>query len=580
MDKGAHFHRCDFQAHTPRDANWVGERPLTEQDREAYADALVAACRSRDLHAIAITDHHDFELVPYIRDAAAREVDRDGEALAVTKRLVVFPGLELTLGVPCQALLLLDADFPTDRLAVVLDALAIDPVSPARQALGSVTRLDHINSLKALYEQLDAHSWLRGLYIVLPNVTDGGHGTLMRSGMQGKYKEMPCCGGYLDGLITAVGEGNRRKFDGLDPNWGNKRLALFQTSDSRRADFANLGEHSTRVKWARPTAEAIRQACLAEESRISHLRPELPSTCITRVSISNSSFMGPIELEMNRQYNAIIGGRGTGKSTCLEYLRWALCDQAVEAKENYEIPDHAARRKRLISETLAPFDAHVDVHFLVNELPHLVRRYASSGDVVMRVGNGELEPATHADVRSLLPVVAYSQKQLSSVAVRLDELYRFVTAPIAKQLDDIAAEIETHANLIHKNYAALLRRRSLLSMVAREKLTAASLALQADNLRDAIETVSDNDKMLIASKSLHDRAVQQVSAIERNISDAYEAARSFQESLQALETRSAESEDENAVLQASASTPASDMSPPTTSTPAAANRSAKSASRA
>lgn len=554
MDKGAHFYRCDFQVHTPRDTNWKGERPLTEEDRETYADALVAACRSRDLHAIAVTDHHDFALVPYIREAAAREIDEAGGELPLHQQLVVFPGLELTLGVPCQALLLLDAGFPTDRLPVVLEALAIDPVPPEEQSLGPVKPLEHISSLRQLYEQLDARTWLRGHYIVLPNVTDRGHRTLMRTGMQSKYKEMPCTGGYLDGLVTAIGEGNSRIFGGLDQNWGNKRLAVFQTSDSRRDDFADLGEHSTWVKWARPTAEAIRQACLAEESRISHSRPELPSTYVTRVSVSNSSFMGPLELELNRQYNAIIGGRGTGKSTCLEYLRWALCDQAVEARDGYEMPDHAARRARLISETLTPYDTHVDVHILVNNLPHLIRRYASSGDVVMRVGDGELEPATQSDVRSLLPVVAYSQKQLSSVAIRLDELRRFVTAPIARQLDDSATDIDTQADLIRKNYAAVLRHRNILSSVARDELNVTSLASQADNLRDAIETISEDDRLLIASKPQYDRAVRQVSSIERSLMDASEQARLFRESLSALEPLATELEDDDALLQSQLTT--------------------------
>ena len=31
---------------------------------------------------------------------------------------------------------------------------------------------------------------------------------------------------------------------------------------------------------------------------------------------------------------AVIGGRGTGKSTILEYLRWGLCDQPVDDIEH------------------------------------------------------------------------------------------------------------------------------------------------------------------------------------------------------------------------------------------------------
>jgi len=40
MDKGAHFYKCDFQVHTPRDANWHGDEAATAKDRKAYADEL------------------------------------------------------------------------------------------------------------------------------------------------------------------------------------------------------------------------------------------------------------------------------------------------------------------------------------------------------------------------------------------------------------------------------------------------------------------------------------------------------------------------------------------------------------
>ena len=77
-----------------------------------------------------------------------------------------------------------------------------------------------------------------------------------------------------------------------------------------------------RVKSAWPTAEALRQACLARHSRISHTQPRLPSIRLTRIEVSNSKFLGPVTLDLNPQYNAVIGGRGTGKSTILEYIRW------------------------------------------------------------------------------------------------------------------------------------------------------------------------------------------------------------------------------------------------------------------
>ena len=78
MDKGAHFYRCDFQVHTPRDANWVGSRLASPEDRRDFADRLVATCRSKGIGAIAITDHHDFAYVPFVKDAAALNARRMG----------------------------------------------------------------------------------------------------------------------------------------------------------------------------------------------------------------------------------------------------------------------------------------------------------------------------------------------------------------------------------------------------------------------------------------------------------------------------------------------------------------------
>ncbi|HEX3678556.1 MAG TPA: AAA family ATPase, partial [Galbitalea sp.] len=150
--------------------------------------------------------------------------------------------------------------------------------------------------------------------------------------------------------------------------WGNKALGLFQTSDNRHRNFASLGVHATWVKWVRPTAEALRQACLARRSRISQTEPPLPATRITRIEVSNSKSLGPLNIELNAQYNALIGGRGTGKSSILEYLRWALCDQPLAIDED-QLPDFQQRRTSLIEKTLRAVDANVQVAGL-----RLVRR--------------------------------------------------------------------------------------------------------------------------------------------------------------------------------------------------------------
>ena len=161
--------------------------------------------------------------------------------------------------------------------------------------------------------------------------------------------------------------GNQAIVEGKNKDYGNKPIAVFQTSDNRHRDFSELGKRVTWVKWAQPTAEALRQACLARSSRVSHVEPRLPAIQITRIEVSNSKFLGPIVLDFNPQYNAIIGSRGTGKSTILEYIRWALCDQPPKSENGGdELADFQKRRQKLIEGTLLPLDAVIDVPFLLN----------------------------------------------------------------------------------------------------------------------------------------------------------------------------------------------------------------------
>ena len=51
---------------------------------------------------MAITDHHDLVFFDYIRAAAETERDATGADFSADERLVVFPGLELTLEVPAR----------------------------------------------------------------------------------------------------------------------------------------------------------------------------------------------------------------------------------------------------------------------------------------------------------------------------------------------------------------------------------------------------------------------------------------------------------------------------------------------
>ncbi len=541
MNKGTGFYKCDFQVHSPRDINWLGPKPVSDLERNEYAERFVLECRRKGINAVAITDHHDLAFFPYIKAAAGNELDDNGQPLTDSRKLVVFPGLELTLSnPPCQALLILDANFPEDQLLRVLHKLSIEPnpVSEPSTIQTIPIPSDVVNGLRDLYVKLDSIDILKGKYIVLPH-TGRGHKGILRRDFYEHYRKMPCVSGYVDGEIPDD-QGLKNIVSGKDRNYGFKSIAVFQTSDNRKDTFEDLGTATTWVKWATPTAEALRQASLAKESRISLIEPSLPQIFISKLSVTNSKFLGRIELELNQQYNAFIGGRGTGKSTLLEYLRWGLCDQILDTGKNEPESEIQKRRQVLIDKTLVPFSGEVRITASVNGIEHIVKRNSASKEIQLKIGNDTFQKVTEEEVRRLIPIQAYSQKQLSSVGVRTDELKRFIQQPITNELNNIAFNLREVSKNLKNAYSNLVRKREIQLEIEELKLHQKSVGEQVNNRRESLKGLSNEDKKIIENKELLENEQTFIQESNNEIEIFKEKFESLAESLSKYPSRAEE----------------------------------------
>ncbi|WP_324680108.1 TrlF family AAA-like ATPase [Hymenobacter sp. GOD-10R] len=504
VDKGAHFYRCDFQVHTPRDIDWKGVGARTEAERHEYATEFIQACRAKELHAVAITDHHDIHFFDYIKKAALNEKNADGSDLREEDRLVLFPGVELTTSSPgCQAILLFNPSISANVIVGVLNTFGIHLSDTTDEKTSPTIRLSPKIDFDYIYSTLEDNLLTRGQFILLPNISARGDYTIFRRGNALVYSKMPCVGGYVDGIIVDK-NGFNQKVRGKNIEWGNKSVGVFQTSDNRHRDFSALGSAATWVKWSSPTTEAIRQACLAKESRLSQGTPELPDISITKLYVSDSKFLGQFEIDFNKQYNAVIGGRGTGKSTILEYLRWGLCDQVAPDKQDDELNTIQSSRRGLIQKTLQKNEGTVRVHFIKNGTPHIVKRTSNPDRVSIRIGNGVFQECSEDMVRMLLPIQAYSQKQLSSVGVRMEEIRRIIEAPISEQLRDISLSISDVSLEIRSLYGDILRKEEAERNLARYELEHASVKEQIAEMRLSFSATVKGDENIIRLKNQFD----------------------------------------------------------------------------
>jgi chromosome segregation protein len=530
VDAGAHFYCSDLQVHTPRDRNWTGACPVTDADRTAFASNFIRACRTKGLAAVGITDHHDLAFHRYIKNAAQTETDQHGNILPPNKRIVIFPGIELTLGLPCQAILLFDPHVAETDLAQALPALGITP-SEVIAAKGCEVERLAINDLNEIVRRLNQLPRLKNHFILLPNVNQDGADTILREGFFQHYKAMSCVGGYVDG--SCVGHRKKNILDGKDEAWGFKRIGVLQTSDSREADFERLGAHPTWIKWSESTTEAIRQACLSPASRIRYSAPFIPAASILQIEVSASKYFGALSVRFNPQVNAIIGGRGSGKSTVLEYLRWALCDQPYGAADDdfgAEVPDYERRRKSLVFNTLQSARGDVIVKLEKDGVLHRIRREAATGRVWLSVASQPEQETTEEVIRSLGQVQGYSQKQLSHVSVRTKELVRLLTTPVARELLSIETEIRAaNSGLKQAFERAELRRARELQLRAinqdlsskNERLT--TLSAQVRDLPPGQRAEIDAHPAFTAGQTPIDSFTTSLSTAESDVISIHEA---------------------------------------------------------
>lgn len=526
MDKGTHFYKCDFQIHSPRDRRWNGPRPTEDTDRLEHAKQFIKLCRDKGITAVAVTDHHDVCFVKYYQLAAQDEAGESGPVDPSRQNPVIFPGVELTLNDPCQAIVLLDANASSDLQTTLLQVLGLVPTCPESDEVGPEVSLLGFR-LQELHQRLYENTALRNKYIILPHVSDSGHKTLLRDGFHDKYASMPCVGGYIEQDWDS--HGKRFILEGQAREWGNKALGVFQTSDSRREDREDMGQRCTWVKMAECTAESLRQACLARQSRIHQTEPVVPRRYIARVEVSGSLFMGAIDFGINPQFNAIIGGRGTGKSTILEYIRWAMQDQPLVTAYDGEGSDLAysngvEHRRDLIQQTLRHVHGTVTVTWNIDGVSHVVKAASDTNVITLTVADEPEREVTAEEVRGLLPITAYSQKQLSSVGIRRRELQRFIEQAITDKLRDVEERIRAQRECAKASYANVVRYKDLQRQLAAVRTKRVSLKERAEALEKALPELGPEVR---ATLSEHTARLRESQAVTNLFADLRKTGRTL-----------------------------------------------------
>ena len=320
---GANFHLSDLHIHTPTDSSknydMAGEQKnLGDEDWcRHYIRRMIEEAYKKKISVMAITDHNSANWVDYFSEEVENVKPPEGQ-----KRIVVFPGFEVNTntGSGVHIICLFDSGTTKTKLDEYLSAL-----------FEAGERFDSRS-----YPKIAKKSCIETVDFIQENggICIGAH-ALYNNGILSQYSQQPRMKAFTNPKLLAIEiPGLRSQLTGFaknaieenDENYKRERgIATINSSDSD--SLAKVGERATYVKMSSITVEGLREAFLDWESRIrlkGELEKEKYAAIIGARWEGGGCFLNDQMIHFNENLNAIIGGKGTGKSTIIETLRYVF----------------------------------------------------------------------------------------------------------------------------------------------------------------------------------------------------------------------------------------------------------------
>lgn len=299
----ARFWRCALQVN-PVGYNGTYRGADHGLDEGGYNQALLQKCLELGITVVGLADHGSVASV----DALRQVLQPHG--------IVVFPGFEIASNDKTHYVCLFPEDTTVQQLDRYLGNLKLhDPADGIRPS-----RL----SSEELIEEVD----LLGGFIYAAHCTqDSG---LLKNRLNHVWKhpklraaQIP---GPIDDLTSVEGDFYRKVFLNKDDSYRRERpVAAINAKDvAKPADLEQPGA-TCFIKMTRPNFAAFKVAFLDPGSRIrlNSQQAQSPIGKVVRMTVAGG-YLDGVRVDFSDHLNTVIGGRGTGKSTLLECLRYAL----------------------------------------------------------------------------------------------------------------------------------------------------------------------------------------------------------------------------------------------------------------
>ena len=549
---GAVFHRCALQVN-PHHYGEMFRGLQTDGDPRSHAEAIVAEAVNIGISVLAVTDHNSAGGVPAF------------QAAAQSCKVTIFPGFELSSSEGVHVLCIYPPDIGDGELDRFLGEFGIREVRPS-------SKLSN-NS----FQEILARVPQQGGIAIAAHVTNENGLLRVLSGQAriNAWSDPNLLAIQIPGPVEDLPPDTRQIVENKNQDYGrahsaDDRLAIAAVNAKDIVKPEDLRRQSSTcwIKMSEVSIEGLRQAFLDPGSRIRLNSDPEPEEHAELVSLSwEGGFLDGTAVPLNPNLNVLVGGRGAGKSTIIESLRYALDLEPVgeEARKAHQgIVSRVLRSGTRISLRVRSYRPAQTEYLIERTVPN---------PPMVRDENGQVSNLRAAEILPRIEV--YGQHEISELTGSPEKLTRLLDRFVEKDPDlarrkaDIRRDLEKSRRSIQDLHAELNQIEERLATLPgleetlkrfrearlEERLAERSLFVREERLfglisarlspfRECLESLRREipiDRAFLSSASLKDLPSKAVlsdadTILEHLNRDMEDLTRRFEEALQRTET--------------------------------------------
>lgn len=273
----------------------------TFADETAYNAALITELKAQQIELIAITDHWNA--------SSASQLIADAEAADI----VALPGFEANTSEGIHLLVIFERCTTIEQVTAAIGACGLTP-----GAAKGTTKKSYGDILTEMCGQ--------GA-LVIP-----AHANIANAGLLSRVKGDTLAEMVKHPDLLAIGItpsaaplGDQTKiFKGTKPYDRPHSLVAIHADDISAPEVLASPGGSTWFKMSSPSLLGLRHAVKTPETRVSTVEPASNSRVLLREISWDGGYLDGQSIYLAEDLTTLIGGRGTGKSTAIESLRYVL----------------------------------------------------------------------------------------------------------------------------------------------------------------------------------------------------------------------------------------------------------------